>query len=178
MALIPIGPWKRDSTYRVHPLRLKDSTYRVPLLDSKLVRLRYAWYYRIKSPSGPSSALAALGTPQPSFWTVNAVEPRLTYPNLCVVGERAKGVRHPLLLPIIKMFGRKYVKTTMRMLTILREARGGRACIYEKPACCSRDQLRKARFTHTSKARRYLLMSMKSRDIFIYVRLFLIPMRA
>ena len=43
MALIPTGPWKRDSTYRVHPLRLKDSTYRVPLLDSKLVRLRYAW---------------------------------------------------------------------------------------------------------------------------------------
>ena len=82
MALIPIGPWKRDSTYRVHPLGLKDSTYRVPLLDSKLVRLRYAWYYRIKSPSGPSSALAALGTPQPSFGTLNAVEPRLTYPNL------------------------------------------------------------------------------------------------
>ena len=84
MALIPIGPWKRDSTYRVHPLGLKDSTYRVPLLDSKLVRLRYAWYYRIKSPSGPSSALAALGTPQPSFRTLNAVEPRLTYPNLYI----------------------------------------------------------------------------------------------
>ena len=80
MALIAIGPWKRDSTYRVHPLRLMDSTYRVPLLDSKLVRLRYAWYYRIKSP-GPSSALAALGTPQPAFWTLNAVEPRLMYPN-------------------------------------------------------------------------------------------------
>ena len=31
-------------------------------------------------------------------------------------------MRHPLLLPIEKMFGRKYVKTTMRMLTILREA--------------------------------------------------------
>ena len=45
-------------------------------------RLRYAWYYRIKSPSGPSSALAALGTPQPSFGTLNAVEPCLTYPNL------------------------------------------------------------------------------------------------
>ena len=82
MALIPIRPWKRDSTYRVHPLGLKDSTYRAPLLDSKLVRLRYAWYYRIKSPSGPSSGLAALGTPQPSFVTLNAVEPRLTYPNL------------------------------------------------------------------------------------------------
>ena len=62
-----------------------DSTYRVPLLDSKLVRLRFAWYYRIKSPSGPSSALAVLGTPQPSFWTLNAVEPRLTYPNLYLV---------------------------------------------------------------------------------------------
>ena len=62
------------------------TTYRVPLLDSKLVRLRYAWYYRIKSPSGPSSALAALGTPQPSFGTLNAVEPRLTYPNLYFVG--------------------------------------------------------------------------------------------
>ena len=71
-----------DSTYRVHPLGLKDTTYRVPLLDSKLVRLRYVWYYRIKSPSGPSSVLTALGTPQPSFWTLNAVEPRLTYPNL------------------------------------------------------------------------------------------------
>ena len=42
-----------------------------------------------------------------------------------VIGERAKRVRHPLLLPLEKMFGRKYVKTTMRMLTILREARGG-----------------------------------------------------
>ena len=62
-----------------------DSTYRVPLLDYKLVRLRYAWYYRIKTPSGPSSALAAFGTPQPSFWILNAVEPRLTYPNLYLV---------------------------------------------------------------------------------------------
>ena len=40
MALIPIGTWLRDSTYKVHPLGLMDSTYRVPLLDSKLVRLR------------------------------------------------------------------------------------------------------------------------------------------
>ena len=31
-------------------------------------------------------------------------------------------MRHPLLLHIEKMFGRKYVKTTMRMLSILREA--------------------------------------------------------
>ena len=87
MALIPIEPWKRDSTYRVHPVGLKDSTYRVPLLDYKLVRPRYAWYYCIKSPSGPSSALAALGTPQPSFGTLNAVEPRLTYPNLYLASK-------------------------------------------------------------------------------------------
>ena len=65
MALIPIGPWLRNSTYRVHPLGLMYSTYRFPLLDS-----------------GPSSALAALGKPQPSFCTLNAVEQRLTYPNL------------------------------------------------------------------------------------------------
>ena len=71
--------------------RIKDTTYRVPLLDSKLVRLRYAWYYRIKSPSGPSSALTTLGTPQPSFETLNAVGPRLTYPNLYIV--RANFVR-------------------------------------------------------------------------------------
>ena len=64
MALIPIGPWLRDSTYRVRPLGLMDSTYRVPLLDSKLVRLRHTWYYCI-------NALAALGMPQPSFWTLN-----------------------------------------------------------------------------------------------------------
>ena len=102
MALISIEPWHLDSTYRVHPLGLKDTTYRVPLLDSKLVRLRYAWYYRIKSPSGLSSTLAALGTPQPSFGTLNAVEPRLTYPNLYLytrnvllsaqMGERASVV--------------------------------------------------------------------------------------
>ena len=34
-----------------------------------------------------------------------------------IISERAKRVRHPLLLPIEKKFGRKYVKTTMRMLT-------------------------------------------------------------
>ena len=39
-----------------------------------------------------------------------------------IIGERAKRVRHALLLPIEKMFGRKYVKTTMRTLTILRQA--------------------------------------------------------
>ena len=84
MALIPIGSWLRDSTYRVHPLGLMDSIYRVPLLDSKLVRLCYAWYYRIKSPSGPSSTLTVLRMPHPSFWTLNAAEPHLTYPNLYI----------------------------------------------------------------------------------------------
>ena len=39
-----------------------------------------------------------------------------------IIGERVKRVRHPLLLLIEKMFGRKYVKTTMHMLTVLREA--------------------------------------------------------
>ena len=37
----------------------QDSTYKVPLLDSKLLRLRYAWYYRIQD------LVAALGMPQP-----------------------------------------------------------------------------------------------------------------
>ena len=40
------------------------------------------WYYRILNPLGPSSALAALETPQPSFWTLNAVQPCTAYPNL------------------------------------------------------------------------------------------------
>ena len=42
---------------------------------------------------------------------------------LRIIGERAKRVRHPLLLPIgKKCVYSTYVKTTMRMLTILREA--------------------------------------------------------
>ena len=86
MALIPIRTVE-TGLYIVESILwgLMDTTYRVPLLDSKLVRLRYAWYYHIKSPSGPSSALTVLGTPQPSFWTLNAVEPCLTYPNLYLV---------------------------------------------------------------------------------------------
>ena len=110
MALIPIGPWKRDSTYRVHPLGPKDYTYRVPLLDSKLVRLRYAWYYCIKSPSGHSSALTVLGMPQPSFGTLNTVEPRLTYPNLYIdhntpyrVLRLTSVVRHGVVLAIVQV---------------------------------------------------------------------------
>ena len=41
-----------------------------------------------------------------------------------LIGERAKRVRHPLLLTIEKKccVYSTYVKTTMRMLTILREA--------------------------------------------------------
>ena len=45
----------------IDPVILKSECERT------LVRLRYAWYYRIKSPSGRSSALAALGTPESSF---------------------------------------------------------------------------------------------------------------
>ena len=52
-----------------------------------------------------------------------------------VIGVRAQRVRHPLLLPIgKKMFGRKYIKTTMRMLTILREAEEW-TCVHLREAC-------------------------------------------
>ena len=43
-------------------------------------------------------------------------------------------MRHPLLLPIEKMFGRKYVKTIMSMLTILREAEEW-TCVHLREAC-------------------------------------------
>ena len=71
------APLPRDSPSGTGRLLASErkASETLPLLDSKLVRLRCAWYYRIKSPSGPSSVLAALGTPQPSFWTLNAVEP-------------------------------------------------------------------------------------------------------
>ena len=40
-----------------------------------------------------------------------------------IIGEGAKRVRHPVYCYLSKkMFGRKYVKATMRMLTILPEA--------------------------------------------------------
>ena len=39
MTLIPIGPLN-GSLHIVHPLGLMDSTYRVPLLDSKLVTIQ------------------------------------------------------------------------------------------------------------------------------------------
>ena len=54
MALIPIGPWQQDSTYRVHPLGLMDSTYRVPLLDSN-----YLGYVT----RGGTTAFKGAGTP-------------------------------------------------------------------------------------------------------------------
>ena len=66
MAFIPIGS------------RQRDSTYRVPLLDSKLVRLRYAGTTAFKV---LQELVAML---QPSFYTLNAVEPHAMYPNLYV----------------------------------------------------------------------------------------------
>ena len=53
-----------------------------------------------------------------------------------------------------KCLGRMYVKTTMHMLTIYVKRRSGRSCIYEKPACCSRVQLRKALFTYVKTTKR------------------------
>ena len=79
MALIPIGPWKRDSTYRGHPLGLMDSTYRVPLLENYLgyvARGTTAVLQDLVAPSLRSECHSQ------SFWTLNAVEPRATYPNL------------------------------------------------------------------------------------------------
>ena len=75
---------------------------------------------------------------------------------LVVIGERAKRrVRHPLSLPIKKnvwvvctskpqcAYSQFYVKR-----------RSGRTCIYEKPACYSRVQLRKALFTYVKTTKR------------------------
>ena len=52
------------------------------------------------------------------------------------IGERAKRVRYPLLLPIEKnvYIRSTYVKTTMRMLTILREAEEW-TCVHLREAC-------------------------------------------
>ena len=82
MAFIIIGPWQRDSMYRVHSLGLMDSTYRVPLLDSKLVRLRYTWYYHIKSPQDLVAPSLRSKRYSHSFLTLNTVEVDLMYPNL------------------------------------------------------------------------------------------------
>ena len=49
-----------------------------------------------------------------------------------VIGERAKRVRHPLLLPIEKNV--VYIVRTSKPQCA---CRSGRACIYEKPACYS-----------------------------------------
>ena len=53
----------------------KKGTCRVPLLDSKLVRLRYTVLPHLKS-SGPSSSLTALRMLKPVLWTLNPVEPQ------------------------------------------------------------------------------------------------------
>ena len=75
--------------------------------------------------------------------------------NHFLVGEREKRVRHPLLLPIEKMFGRKYVKTTMRMLTILREAEEWtRVHLREDCLLFASSITRRARFTYVKTTKR------------------------
>ena len=67
---------------------------------------------------------------------------------IMIIGERAKRVRHPLLLPIEKNV---YVCTSKPQCACSQfyvKRSSGRTCIYEKPACCLRVQLRKARFTY------------------------------
>ena len=49
-----------------------------------------------------------------------------------VIGERAKRVRHPLLLPIEKMLRQNHNDAYSQFYVKLRS---GRACIYEKTAC-------------------------------------------
>ena len=81
MALIPIGPWQRDSTYRVHPLGLMDSTYRVPLLDSRLLYVTRGTT-TFKVPQDLVEPSLHSGRYIQFFWTLNVVEPHVTYPNL------------------------------------------------------------------------------------------------
>ena len=52
-----------------------------------------------------------------------------------VIGERAKASETPSIYCYLlkKMFGHKYVKTTMRMLTILHEAEW--TCVNLREAC-------------------------------------------
>ena len=81
MALIPIGPWKRDSTYyRGHPLGLMDSTYRIPLLDFLGYVTHGTTAFKVLQDLVVPSLRS--GCHSQSFWTLNAVEPRATYPNL------------------------------------------------------------------------------------------------
>ena len=64
-------------------------------------------------------------------------------------------MRHPLSLPIEKNV---WVVCTSKPECACSQfyvkRRSGRACIYEKPACCSRVQLRKALFTHVKTTKR------------------------
>ena len=54
-----------------------DSTYTVPLLDSKLLRLRYSWYYRIKVPLDLKSVRVHF-----AYWRI-----ALTLEILCLFGR-------------------------------------------------------------------------------------------
>ena len=80
-----------------------------------------------------------------------------------LIGERAKRVRHPLSLPIEKNVW-VVRQTTMRMLTIYLKWRRGRTCIYEKPTCCSRMQLRKALFTYVKTSKRMHIKQLNFRS--------------
>ena len=57
-----------------------------------------------------------------------------------IIGERAKRVRHPLSLPILKNV---WVGCTSKPQCACSQfyvkRRSGRVCIYEKPACCVRE---------------------------------------
>ena len=79
-----------------------------------------------------------------------------TYVDFIIIGERVKRVRHPLLLPIEKKI--VYIVRTSKPQCACSQfyvkRRNGRACIYEKPACCSRVQLRRARFTYVKMTKR------------------------
>ena len=61
-----------------------------------------------------------------------------------LIGERAKRVRHPLLLPIEKnVYIVRTSKPQCACSQFYVKRRSGRACIYEKPACCSQVQYEK-----------------------------------
>ena len=65
-----------------------------------------------------------------------------------LIGERAKRVRHPLSLPIEKKCLGRTSKPQCACSQVYLKRRRGRACIYEKPTCCSRVQLREGLFTY------------------------------
>ena len=86
------------------------------------------------------------------YW---ASETSPTQSRFRVIGERAKRVKHPLSLPIEKNV---WVVCTSKpqcacsQFYVKRRSRC--ACIYEKPACCSREQLGKALFTYVKTTKR------------------------